>query len=123
VAAVDDQGAESLFSGEKAISASVGTDEAIEETTRNIRLLQNRPNPFDEATWISFWVNEVPNYREAAIQIVDLQGKTVAMMPVQLQQGMNEVLYTHGYGVRGTFAYTLLLDGRPVETRQMIFAN
>ncbi len=123
VAAVDAQGAESLFSGEKAISASVGTDEALEETTRNIRLLQNRPNPFDEATWISFWVNEVPNYREATIQIVDLQGKTVAFMPVQLKAGMNEVLYTHGYGVRGTFAYTLLLDGRPVETRQMIFAN
>jgi hypothetical protein len=36
---------------------------------------------------------------------------------------MNEVLYTHGYGVHGTFAYTLMVGGKTVETRQMIFAN
>jgi hypothetical protein len=90
----------------------------------NIRLFQNRPNPFDEATWISFWVNELPsNAGSAFIQIVDLQGKLIQNIPVSLKQGMNEVLYTHGYGVRGTFAYTLVVGGTTVETRQMIFAN
>lgn len=123
VAAVDAQGAESLFTGEKIITPVVATGEPAAEAERNIRLFQNRPNPFDEATWISFWINDVPAYREAAIQIVDLQGKIIQRLPVTLKQGINETLYTHGYGVRGTFAYALVIDGQTVDTRQMIFAN
>ncbi|MBV6442359.1 MAG: hypothetical protein EPGJADBJ_04070 [Saprospiraceae bacterium] len=123
VAGVDAQGAESLFSGEKLVSTVVSANEPDAEAERNIRLFQNRPNPFDEATWISFWINEVPTYREAFIQIVDLQGKLIAQLPVELKQGLNETLYTHGYGVRGTFAYALVIDGQVVDTRQMVFAN
>lgn len=122
VAAMDDQGAESLFSSEKFIFIT-GTAEPDEEEQKDVRLLPNRPNPFDEATWISFWVNQLPEYRQAAIQIVDLQGKIIEQIPVRLQTGHNEVLYTHGYGVRGTFAYALLIDGRVVDARQMVFAN
>ena len=122
VATVDKFGVESLFSGEKLIAVSA-TEEPTEAAEPNIRLFQNRPNPFDEATWISFWVNELPTHREAHIQITDLQGKTIERIPVALQQGMNEVLYTHGYGVRGTFAYALVVDGQAVDARQMVFAN
>ncbi len=122
IAAVDNFGVESLFSGEKLIAVSA-TEEPTEAAEPNIRLFQNRPNPFDEATWISFWVNELPTHREAHIHITDLQGKTVERIPVSLRQGMNEVLYTHGYGVRGTFAYALVVDGQTVDARQMVFAN
>lgn len=122
VAAMDDQGAESLFSGEKLIFITGTTEPGMEEQ-KSVRLLPNRPNPFDEATWISFWVDQMPEYRQAAIQIVDLQGKIIEQIPVRLQAGHNEVLYTHGYGVRGTFAYALQIDGKVVDTRQMVFAN
>lgn len=122
VAAVDAQNAESLFSGEKFISVSVAAGEPEAAVEPNIRLFQNRPNPFDEATWITFWVNEVPVHRQAMIQIADLLGKIVQEIPVTLKQGLNETLYTHGYGVRGTFAYALVIDGRPVDARQMVFA-
>jgi hypothetical protein len=123
VAGVDAQDAESLFSGEKIVSTVVATGEPDAEAERNIRLFQNRPNPFDEATWITFWVNDPPAYREASIRIVDVQGKIIENIPVVLKQGLNETLYTHGYGVRGSFAYSLVIDGQAVDTRQMIFAN
>jgi hypothetical protein len=123
VAGVDDQGVESLFSGEKLVANTTSTEEPEDDAERNIRLFQNRPNPFDEATWISFWVNEVPHYGKAEILVSDLQGRVVERVPVLLQQGMNEVLYTHGYGVRGAFAYTLLVDEKVVDTRKMVFAN
>jgi hypothetical protein len=123
VAGVDAQGMESLFSGEKLVAPGVGTNDPDGEGERNIRLFQNRPNPFDEATWITFWVNEVPTYHKAFIQIADLQGKIIEQIPVALKQGLNETLYTHGYGVRGTFAYALVVDGQVVDARQMIFAN
>lgn len=123
VSAVNAQGVESLFTGEKIIAVSTGTAEPGDQAEPNIRLFQNKPNPFDEATWLSFWVNTVPAYHSASLQITDLQGKVVENLPVRLQPGLNETLYTHGYGVHGTFAFTLIIDGRPVESRQMVFAN
>ncbi|MBK6995006.1 MAG: M28 family peptidase [Lewinellaceae bacterium] len=124
VAGVDAWGAESLFSVEKIASLSDTEEPDNSEAEPNIRLFQNRPNPFDEATWISFWVNELPPTSQSAfIQISDFQGKVIQNIPVTLLQGMNEVLYTHGYGVRGTFAYALMIGGKRVDARQMIFAN
>jgi len=124
VAGVDAWGAESLFSVEKIATLSGAEEPGSSEAEPNIRLFQNRPNPFDEATWISFWVNELPPTTQSAfIQISDFQGKVIQNIPVTLQQGMNEVLYTHGYGVRGTFAYALMIGGKRVDARQMIFAN
>jgi len=123
VAGVDAWGAESLFSVEKIATLSGTEDPGSSETEPNFRLFQNRPNPFDEATWISFWANELPPATQLAfIQISDFQGKIIQNIPVSLQQGMNEVLYTHGYGVRGTFAYALIIGGKTVDARQMIFA-
>jgi hypothetical protein len=122
VAGVDDQGIESLFSIEKPATSFTGTvDPATEE--RNITLFQNRPNPFDEATWISFWVNDIPRHQSAALHITDVQGRPIQTISVELQKGLNEVLYIHGYGVRGAFTYTLMVDGLPMDSKQMIFAN
>ncbi len=123
IAGVDTDGVESLFSGEKIVTTSATNDPENSVDQRNIRLLQNRPNPFDEATWISFWVQEVPVYRNASIEISDMQGKLITKIPVKLQAGMNEILYTHGYGGSGTFTYSLVIDQNTVDTRQMIFAN
>ena len=123
VARVDSTNIESLFSIEKIILISA-TEEANEEAAEKpIRLFQNRPNPFDESTWISFWVNEVPSYQQATIQVIDMGGKVIQELPVVLKQGMNEVMYTHGYGVRGAFQYALLIDGKAVDARKMVFAN
>jgi hypothetical protein len=118
----DAWGAESLFSGEKIVAASGTTAPTGTSDVPNIRLFQNRPNPFDEATWISFWVEELPQYREAFVRITDLQGKLVKQLPLKLQQGMNEFLYTHGYQITGTYVYTLVVDGQPIDSKQMVFA-
>ncbi|MCC6279646.1 MAG: hypothetical protein IT262_03535, partial [Saprospiraceae bacterium] len=69
------------------------------------------------------WVNEVPNYRTALIRVIDMSGKIIQELPVELKQGMNEVMYTHGYGVRGAFQYALMIDGEAVDARKMVFAN
>jgi hypothetical protein len=124
IAGVDNWGAESLFSIERIVQTSATEEQGNSAEEPNFRLFQNRPNPFDEATWISFWVNNLPPASESAfIQIVDLQGKIIQNIPVGLKQGMNEILYTHGYGQQGTFAYALVIGGKTVDVRQMIFAN
>ena len=124
VAAVDDNGIESLFSGEKIPTTVNATGEVIEEIpAKPIELFQNRPNPFDEATNIDFMVHDVPVYREAFIAISDLNGNTIKRLPVQLQPGINTVLYTHGYNVTGVYAYSIVVDGKVMDTKRMVFAN
>lgn len=121
VMSVDTNGIESIPSREIQTSP-VGIDE-LELPAPGITLMQNRPNPFDEATYILFQVEQVPQHQTAFVQIADLQGRIVEMIPVDIQVGLNEVLYTHGYGASGTYNYSLVIDGVAVQTMQMIFAN
>lgn len=117
---VDTNGIESLPSQEYLINMT-GVPEDLPVTS--IELLQNKPNPFDEATYISVLVNDPQNYSGAYISVTDITGKEVQKLEIRLNLGINEVLYTHGYGMCGVYTYTLVVDGRPVQSRQMIFAN
>lgn len=118
---VDTNGIESLPSTEYVLSF-VGVNE-FGAVKKNIELLQNKPNPFDEATFISVMVNENKPYKNAHISIKDTKGLEVRTIPLTLNPGMNEVLYEHGYNLSGTYIYSLVIDGKVVESRKMSFAN
>lgn len=121
IASVDTNGVESIFSREYYTTA-VGLEE-LQPLYPGLELLQNQPNPFDEATWILVKVDKLPANSSALIRITDLNGRTVKENPFDLQLGMNEILYEHGYGASGTYLYSLVIDGKIVSTKQMIFAN
>ena len=122
VASVDNKNIESLFSKELTSNISLVND--IEQPAAPIELLQNKPNPFDEATMIGVLVNELPVYREAYLSIRDIaSGKEVRRMPIKLETGMNEVMYSHGYHATGIFVYSLIIDGKTIASKKMVFAN
>lgn len=125
ICSVDSNDIESLFSNEEFfLVTAVGLEEGIiKEESKSVQLLQNRPNPFDEATYIAFLVNETIPYQKAAIVITDISGKEIWRLATSLNEGLNEILYEHGYNVVGTFVYSLEIDGKIVDSRQMIFAN
>ena len=121
VASVDDHGIESLFSREVMYNA---TDvAALQSKYSGLQLLQNKPNPFDMATTIGVLNQGALNYEKAEIEIRDIQGKLVKVIPISLDKKINEVTFSHGYGNMGTYVYTLMVDGKPVDSKQMIFAN
>ena len=123
VATVDENGIESLFIGEKFADFESSLTE-IARAQENIRLLQNRPNPFDEATYFGVYVEEVPNYKSASIAVRDLQGRILTQLPIELRPGLNEVLYDfqhHAYQP-GVYTYTLVIDDYPLFTKRMIYA-
>ena len=95
VASVDGNGIESLFSEEVRPTEvnAIGEEKEI-VVDKKIELLQNYPNPFDEATWIGIFVHEKQAYQDAYIAISDLKGHEVSRMPVELQLGNNEFSYT-----------------------------
>jgi hypothetical protein len=120
VASVDSNGIESIFSEEK--MASVGVKE-ISALNGAIQLLQNNPNPADEVTSISVLVNSGISYTNAYISICDMAGKEIRRLPLQLKEGMNETAYRHGDHASGTFIYTLVVDGKTIQSRRMVFTN
>jgi hypothetical protein len=121
ICSVDTNGIESVFSREYN-TTPVGIAEYL-KLIPGVTLLQNRPNPFDEATYMVFQVDKMPAYKKASMRVTDLNGKLLKEIPVELQQGMNEVLYEHGYGASGVLLYSLVIDGKVISTKEMIFAN
>ncbi len=121
----DGQKLESLFSEEKMVLAGqIGLEEhETVEVTAPFELLQNRPNPFDESTWIGVHVAESQTPTKGEIRVTDLQGRLLEIIHIPLEPGLNEVLYDHGYGQVGTYTYSLFVGGECVGTKQMIFAN
>lgn len=123
VASVDENGIESLFSQEKFASLTTDVQE-VELAEKGLMLLQNHPNPFDEATTIGVLVNRSLDYRTAYIAFQDLQGKELTRLPITLHQGMNDVVYGyqhHDY-VPGIYLYSLVVDGQVVDTKRMVYA-
>ena len=124
VASVDNVGMESLFSREINIfDSQVEVDELETEDSRPFHLLQNKPNPFDEATIIGVYVRNPTNYKKAWITIVDFNGKEIERIEIDLSKEINEVQYEHGYGKTGTFTYTLYVDNQRIDSKRMVFAN
>ena len=123
VASVDDNGIESLFSREITFSNDELSVAENPTDTKDFDLLQNRPNPFDEATIIGVKVNKSGNYKQAFILIRDLSGREIERLPIQLKSEVCEVVYEHGYSQIGVYSYTLVVDEKEVATKMMVFAN
>lgn len=121
VASVDADGVESLFSEEKNVKVGIG--EVEKEQSQPLELLQNRPNPFDGETVIAVLANDKFSSDNAYISITNMNGKEIQRLKIDIEKGVNEVTYRHGYNMLGTFIYTLVVDGKKVQSRQMIFAN
>jgi hypothetical protein len=123
VASVDSNGVESLFSEEKILTVTTGLDpEMVNAPFPGIRLLQNRPNPFDEATTLSVWVEKPLSFQKAVIKIFDSKGSLLHELPVRLDIGMNESLFVHDAGLSGMLFYRLEIDGIPAGQKAMLFA-
>ena len=121
-AALDPNNIESHFSEETFANLTTSTQEV--KTYEGLTLLQNRPNPFDEATTIGVMVESPIDYNTAFIRIADTQGRELARYKVELNPGLVQVVYgyeNHRY-TPGTYYYSLVIDGRPVDTKAMIYA-
>ena len=95
----------------------------IEETTEDIdqvRMDQNKPNPFSGSTVISLNVPE--STKQAAIYIYDLSGKQVQSLPVTERGETDITVYASGLSA-GMYVYTLVVDGQVKVTRKMVVSQ
>jgi hypothetical protein len=84
--------------------------------TLNLRQQGNVPNPFAEQTSISYFIPE--DVTTAQIMFFDISGRVIKTVDVQKGKGIITVFASNLSS--GTYNYSLLVDGKPVETKKMV---
>jgi hypothetical protein len=114
------QKVDELENEKAAKTRSVGDDTSdfSAVTTGNV-LYQNTPNPFKEQTVIRFSLAD--DATNAAICIFDMSGKMLKKLPVS--SGMTSV-FINGWELgEGLYLYSLVVNGREIDTKRMIITN
>ena len=89
----------------------------IDENIISLSLGQNKPNPFSNATTIEVCIPE--DVQKAFIYVYDLQGKKVEQVDITAR-GKQNIQLTSANLADGMYLYSLIADGKVVETRRMI---
>jgi hypothetical protein len=80
---------------------------------------QNLPNPFDNSTIIPFRIPK--ECHSAAIIIAESTGKIVRAIPVSCKE--TQLSLEAGILAAGVYSYSLVVDGRTVDMKQMVLTK
>lgn len=114
----------SMFGQEYNIRIPSGTNH-LATSVSAVELMQNQPNPFDELTMIPIIVNKISGIRDSYLTIHNDEGRLIKKIPLQLKEGVNEILYDygwHGYEC-GSYLYTLIINGKNWGSKRMLLYN
>lgn len=101
-----------------AAGQSMGINLTEKPSSFNIpRLFQNRPNPFNGKTTIGYFLPESVECGE--ILVTDVAGREIARIPLA-ESGESSVTFEAKGLSAGLCFYTLLADGKIVDTKRMI---
>jgi len=101
----------------KAINEKVFEENGIESIPL---LLQNTPNPFNQATEIGYFIPA--NVNSANIYIYDINGFQQKSISIT-ERGKGVTVLQATVLRAGIYFYTLICDGEPVDTKQMILTR
>ncbi len=100
-----------------------GNSNSIDIELKNIReivLNQNFPNPFAEYTTITFVISD--DVKKAQILFYDDKGTILKSVDIN-EKGEGQINVYAPDLSSGIYKYTLITDGKPVETKQMVKSN
>jgi trimeric autotransporter adhesin len=83
-------------------------------------LKQNSPNPFNSNTTISYFIPS--NFKSAWLIVTNASRQLLKNIPVN-KHGEGQVTIQAGELAAGSYFYTLTVDGRRVDTKQMILTK
>ena len=91
--------------------------EPVLNTVINFSLSQNKPNPWVESTEIELSVPQ--NVMKAKLLVYDLTGKQVFERVIS-ERGNSSLKLTSADFTPGMYIYSLITDGKLIETKRMI---
>jgi hypothetical protein len=83
-------------------------------------LKQNSPNPFNKETTISYYLPESIN--NATIYIYNMQGYQIKSIPI-FSKGNGSIQINASELQAGIYFYTLIIDGKEIDTKKMILTE
>jgi len=83
-------------------------------------LEQNIPNPFNHTTTINYTLPE--RYLSAKIIVVDELGKIIKAIDLS-GKGSGSVIFSSPFTAGASYQYSLYVDGKLIDTKQMILAK
>ena len=83
-------------------------------------LAQNAPNPFNTSTLISYYI--LDNTQKAMINIYNLNGLQIKSIAIS-QTGKGDITIQSSELQPGMYFYTLVADGKEVDTKRMILTQ
>ncbi len=102
----------------KSANSTLGTSTL--QISEDNSLYQNYPNPFSENTKIEYSLNE--DVQKAMINIYDMNGTQLKSIPLHLR-GYNNITVNGGEFKAGMYMYSLIADGKIIDTKRMILTN
>lgn len=83
-------------------------------------LLQNQPNPFSDITTIKYAISE--NVQDAFLQIFDIDGRIIKTVQLEITRN-GAVDIKESDLPSGTYSYSLITDGKLLDTKQMVITK
>lgn len=101
--------------------AAYGTTDMEESTAVTIPMLkQNNPNPFTENTVVEYALPET--VQTANLYIYDMNGKQIEQIALT-ERGESSVTVNGGQLAAGMYLYSLIADGKVIDTKRMILTK
>lgn len=93
---------------------------AVKSTAAGSYLMQNNPNPFNTSTVIRF--NIPSGINQAQLVVYNANGTAVKSFAVN-NSGMGQVTIDAGSLTSGQYKYSLLIDGKQVDSKSMVLTK
>lgn len=93
---------------------------SIPEFISSAKLYQNNPNPFTDNTEIKFYIPS--ESVDASIRIYDLVGSEILKFDIA-DRGTSAITIYGSQLKAGMYLYSLLIDGKEIDTKKMILTN
>jgi hypothetical protein len=97
------------------------TEQEVSNTTNlsSAFLKQNVPNPFNKSTVISYYIPD--NVSHAQVLVTDMEGRLIKTF--NATKGEGQINIGNGLLPAATYNYTLFINRKKIDTKQMIIAR
>ncbi len=93
------------------------SNQSSEKNNDAARLEQNIPNPFNNSSSINYYIPS--GFHSAQLRITDVSGHTIKTYAIA-QSGYGKQIISGGELASGTYQYSLLIDGKLIDTKKII---